>query len=103
MATKNDLQRTLKRTAELAREAGLLHTDDSLILDEPAVGTTEPWGVHRLNGIVRIQGDLLLLPDSGRSIGSTKRQAQQTLQTVNGVLVAVIHKRSMDKLGYGQG
>lgn len=100
MATKNELQRTLKRTAELAHEAGLLHTDDSLILDEPDTGTADHWGVHRLNGIGRIQGDLLFLPDSGRSIGRTKRQAQETLRTVNGVLAALNHKRSMDKLGY---
>lgn len=106
MATKNDLQRTLNWTGELARESGLIGPDDRLVLLKPSGGQEYgivPWGV----AVIRSEGDgraerntLTFLPGSGASVGTTKREAQETLQTVNGVLAALTHKRRMDKLGY---
>lgn len=100
MATKNDLAQTLKRTGELARKLGFLETDESLALSEADRQAGEPWGVFLVQTLSdgeqrRYKGILPWLPDSGRSIGRTKSEAQETLQTINGVLVVAVERKSL--------
>ena len=104
MATKKDILTTLKRTEELALASGLIDPLDVLVMLEPEgaqYGSTS-WGV----AVVRHGSDsmerntLTFLPDSGRNIGNTKREAQETLRTVNGTMLAMIHNSSMKRLGY---
>lgn len=100
MATKNDLVRTLKRTGELARKLGFLETDESLALSEADRQAGEPWGVFLVQSLTdgterRYSGILPWLPDSGRSIGRTKSEAQEALQTINGVLVVAVERKAL--------
>lgn len=104
MATKKDVLATLKRTEEFAVASGLIGPLDVLVMLEPEgaqYGSTS-WGVAVVrNGSESMEHNTLtFLPDSGRSIGNTKREAQETLRTVNGVLAAMIHTSTMAKLGY---
>lgn len=89
MATKNDLIVTLRRTEELSKSVGLIREEDTLLIDEADRQTAHPWGVRLLRAQNRVSDELHFLPDSGRSIGRTKSEAQETLRTVNGVLLAV--------------
>lgn len=92
MTTKNELAQTLKRTDELAHDLGWLRPHETLVLFEADRQAGEPWSVrvrapHPETGNPRhVSGVLSWLPDSGRTIGWTKREAQETLQTINGVL-----------------
>ena len=100
MATKNDLVRTLKRTGELARKMGFLETDESLALSEADRQSGEPWGVLLVQTLEdgserRRSSNLPWLPDSGRSIGRTKSEAQEALQTINGVLVVAVERKAL--------
>ncbi len=99
MATKQDLAQTLKRTGELAQEIGLLKEDESLTLFEADRQAGVPWSVRLTqtleDGFKRhYYGILPWLPHSGRSIGWTKPEAQEKLQTINGVLVTVVRQRN---------
>ena len=97
MATKQDIGKAMARTAELAREVGLLGAEDGLLYTYNVEGKV--WSILLQEGTRRRSGALPFLPNGGRSIGRTKAEAVQTLQTVNGVLVAVLHKRSVAELG----
>lgn len=104
MATKKDIFNALKRTEELAMSTGLVGPLDVLVVLEPegSQHNTTDWGVGLVrNGSGSIERNTLtFLPNSGRNIGNTKREVLQTLQTVNGVMVAMIHNTSMRRLGY---
>lgn len=90
MASKNDLVRALRRTEELARQVGLIEQDEALFLEQGEAQFNIPWGVRKMQDGYRYEGALPFLPDSGRSIGMTKSEALQTLQTVNGTLSVVL-------------
>lgn len=105
MATKQELAHTLKRTETLARNTGRLQDSESLVLFEADRSAGFPWAVRleqaSHTGLKRRHSEALSwLPDSGRAIGWTKREAQETLRIVNGVLVDEMARKTRDNLGY---
>ena len=97
MATKQDIGKAMARTAELAREVGLLGAEDGLLYTYNAEGKV--WSVLLLQeGTRRRSGALPFLPNGGQGIGRTKSEALETLRTVSGVLLAVLYPRRVAEL-----
>lgn len=100
MSTKAEIRTTLERTEELAKALGLVRQQDRLCLFDAEPSVNVPWSVRlevdtKSELTRRLSGALFFLPDSGRSIGLTKREAQETLRVVNGVLSVMVAKERM--------
>lgn len=97
MATKSEIRTTLARTEELAKRLGLVEEHHRLVLFDAEVTAGIQWSVRLVGttaegGTQRHTRALTFLPDSGEGLGQTKREAQETLRVVNGVLSALVHK-----------
>jgi hypothetical protein len=90
MASKKDIVQALARMEELAREVGIIGTDEALILGEAEAQFGIPWSVLLLKDGYQHTGALPHLPDSGCNIGRTKSEALHMLRSINGTLSVVL-------------